>query len=106
MFWRKFRNGTVEDGRSTGLRSDTTVRLCGPKTAGLYPQPLRRIGYWEEELGRKFVFLTNNFDLPALTIAQLYHRRWDVELFFKWIQQNLRLKVFYGYSPNAVKTQV
>jgi len=92
--------------RSTGLRSDTTVRLCGPKTAGLYPQPLRRVGYGDEELGRKFVFLTNNFDLPALTIAQLYHRRRDVELFFKWIKQHLRIKAFYGYSANAVKTQV
>jgi len=92
--------------RSTGLRSDTTVRLCGPKTAGLYPQALRRVGYWDEELGRRFVFLTKNFDLPALTIAQLYHRRWDVELFFKWIKQHLRIKAFYGYSPNAVKTQV
>jgi len=64
-----------EVNRSTGLRSDTTLRLCGPKTAGLDPQPLRRIGYWDEELGRKPVFLTNNFDLPALTNAQLYHRR-------------------------------
>jgi hypothetical protein len=92
--------------KSTGLRSDTTIRLCGPKTAGLYPQPLRRVGYWAEDLNRKFVFLTNNFDLPALTIAHLYHRRWTVELFFKWIKQNLRIKVFFGHSPNAVKTQI
>jgi hypothetical protein len=92
--------------RSTGLRSDTTIRFCGLKTGEMYPQPLRRIGYWDQELNRKFVFLTNNFDLPALTIAQLYHRRWDVELFFKWIKQHLRIKAFYGYSPNAVKTQV
>jgi hypothetical protein len=92
--------------KSTGLRSDTIVRLCGPKTAGLYPQPLRRIGYWAQELDRKFVFLTNHFDLPAMVIGQLYERRWDVELFFKWIKQHLRIKAFYGYSPNAVKTQV
>lgn len=92
--------------KSTGLRSDTTIRLCGPKTAGLYPQPLRRIGYWAEDLGKRMVFLTNNFELPALTVAELYRRRWDVELFFKWIKQNLRIKAFYGYSPNAVKTQV
>jgi hypothetical protein len=92
--------------KSIGLRSDTTIRLCGPKTAGLYPQPLRRIGYWAEELDKRMVFLTNNFELPALTVAQLYRRRWDVELFFKWIKQHLRIKAFYGYSANAVKTQV
>jgi hypothetical protein len=92
--------------KSTGLRSDTTIRLCGPKTAGLYPQPLRRIGYFAQDLQKRMVFLTNNFDLPALTIAELYRKRWDVELFFKWIKQYLRLKAFYGYSPNAVKTQV
>jgi hypothetical protein len=99
QYWR-------EVDKSTGLRSDTTIRLCGPKTAGLYPQPLRRIGYWAEDLGKRMVFLTNNFELPALTIAELYRRRWDVELFFKWIKQNLRIKAFYGHSPNAVKTQV
>jgi hypothetical protein len=92
--------------KSTGLRSDTSIRLCGPKTAGLYPQPLRRIEYWAEDLGKRMVFLTNNFELPALTVAELYRRRWDVELFFKWIKQNLRIKAFYGNSPNAVKTQV
>jgi len=92
--------------KSTGLRSDTTIRLCGPKTAGLYSQPLRRIGYWAEDLGKRMVFLTNNFELPALVVAELYRRRWDVELFFKWIKQHLRIKAFYGYSPNAVKTQV
>jgi len=92
--------------KSTGLRSDTTIRLCGPRTAGLYPQPLRRIGYWAPDLGKRMVFLTNNFELPALTVAELFHRRWDVELFFKWIKQHLRIKAFYGYSPNAVKTQV
>lgn len=92
--------------KSTGLRSDTTIRLCGPRTAGLYPQPLRRIGYFAEDLQKRMVFLTNNFDLPALTVAELYRKRWDVELFFKWIKQYLRLKAFYGYSSNAVKTQV
>lgn len=92
--------------KSTGLRSDSTIRLCGPKTAGLYPQPLRRIGYFAQDLQKRMVFLTNNFDLPALTIAELYRKRWDVELFFKWIKQYLRLKAFYGYSSNAVKTQV
>jgi IS4 transposase len=67
--------------KSTGLRSDTTIRLCGPKTAGLYPQPLRRIGYWAEDLDKRMVFLTNNFQLPALVVADLYRRRWDVEAY-------------------------
>ena len=92
--------------RSTGLRSDTTIRLCGPKTSGLYPQPLRRIGFWAEELQKRLVFLTNNFDLPPLVITQLYRRRWRVELFFKWIKQHLRIKAFYGCSLNAVRIQV
>jgi IS4 transposase len=92
--------------KSVGLRSDTTIRLCGPKTADLYPMPLRRIGFWAEDLNKRMVFLTNNFQLPALAVTQLYRRRWDVELFFKWIKQHLRIKAFYGYSPNAVKTQV
>jgi hypothetical protein len=92
--------------RSLGLRSDTTIRLCGPRTARLYPQPLRRISFWAEDLKKRLVFLTNNFELPALVIAQLYRRRWRVELFFKWIKQHLRIKAFYGRSVNAVTTQV
>lgn len=92
--------------KSTGLRSDQTIVLQGPKTAHLYPTPLRRIAFYDEEHQRRLVFLTNNFDLPALTIAQLYRCRWRVELFFKWIKQNLRIKAFYGNSVNAVKTQV
>ncbi len=92
--------------KSTGLRSDQTIVLQGPKTAHLYPTPLRRIAFYDEEHTRRLVFLTNNFDLPALTIAQLYRCRWRVELFFKWIKQNLRIKAFYGQSVNAVKTQV
>jgi hypothetical protein len=92
--------------KATGLRSDQTVVLCGPKTATLYPLPLRRITYVDSETGRRFVFLTNNFTLPPLQIAQLYKCRWQVELFFKWIKQHLRIKAFYGTSVNAVKTQV
>ena len=80
--------------------------LCGPKTATLYPVPLRRITYVDPETQQRFVFLTNNFTLPALQIAQLYKCRWQVELFFKWIKQHLRIKAFYGTSVNAVKTQV
>jgi len=92
--------------RTTGLRSDQTIRLRGPKSAHRYPAPLRRITYRDAETGTRFVFLTNHFTLAALTIADLYHRRWRVELFFKWIKQHLRLKGFYGLSVNAVKTQV
>ncbi len=92
--------------RSAGLRSDNTIVLCGPKSSTLYPQPLRRISYYAEEQERRLVFLTNNFTLPALTVAHLYRCRWQVELFFKWIKQYLRIKVFLGTSPNAVKTQV
>jgi len=92
--------------KSTGLRSDQTIVLQGPKTSRLYPAPLRRVAFYDVEHERRLVFLTNNFDLPALTIAQLYRCRWQVELFFKWIKQNLRIKAFYGHSVNAVKTQV
>jgi len=92
--------------KSTGLRSDQTILLCGPKTATLYPVPLRRITYVDADTAKRFVFLTNNFTLPPLQIAQLYKCRWQVELFFKWIKQHLRIKAFYGTSVNAVKTQV
>jgi len=92
--------------KSTGLRSDQTIALRGVKTSKLYPDTLRRIAYYDAEHDRRLLFLTNNFELPALTIAQLYRCRWQVELFFKWIKQNLRIKTFYGNSVNAVKTQV
>jgi hypothetical protein len=92
--------------RSTGLRCDQTIVLAGPKSSRLYPEPLRRIAYCDAETGRRFVFLTNNFALPALTITQLYACRWQIELFFKWIKQHLRIKAFYGTTDNAVKTQV
>jgi hypothetical protein len=92
--------------RTTGLRCDETIRLCGPKTSQEYTQPLRRVSYVDPKTGKRLVFLTNNFTLPALTIALLYKYRWRVELFFKWIKQHLRLKAFFGTSENAVKTQV
>ncbi len=92
--------------KSTGLRSDQKIILKGPKTSQEYPVPLRRITYVDAESGRRFTFLTNNLQLPALTIAKLYKCRWQVELFFKWIKQHLRIKAFYGTSQNAVKTQV
>jgi transposase len=92
--------------KATGLQCDQTIALTGPKTATLYPLPLRRIRYTDPDTGKRLVFLTNDFTLPALTIAQLYKARWQVELFFKWIKQHLRIKAFYGTSANAVKIQV
>jgi hypothetical protein len=91
---------------STGVRSDQVVWFRLRKSIEHYPDRLRRISYRDPESGKAFVFLTNNFDLPALTIAQLYKCRWRVELFFKWVKQNLRIKHFFGTSDNAVKTQV
>ncbi len=90
----------------TGLRSDQIILLRGPKTSQLYPDPLRRISFFDIAEHRRLIFLTNNFILPALTIALLFKRRWKIELFFKWIKQNLRIKAFYGTSENAVKTQI
>ena len=91
---------------ATGLRSDQTVWLRNPKSAQHYPDNLRRIRYFDKDTGKHLVFLTNNFHLPALVIAALYKSRWQVELFFKWIKQHLRIKHFYGNSDNAVKTQI
>jgi hypothetical protein len=92
--------------RTTGLRSDHIVWLTTPKSVAHYPDRLRRVSYRDPEDGKVLVFLTNNFELPALVIAMLYKLRWRVELFFKWIKQNLRIKHFFGTSDNAVKTQV
>ena len=91
---------------SVGVRSDQVVWLSLPRSIERYPDRLRRVSYKDPESGKGLVFLTNNFDLPALTIAQLYKCRWQVELFFKWIKQNLRIKHFFGTSDNAVKTQI
>ena len=92
--------------KSTGLRSDQTIVLRGPGTSQDYPGTLRRISYFDLETAKRFVFLTNQFVLPALTIPQLYKCRWQVELFFKWIKQHLQIKAFFGTSENAVKTQI
>ena len=100
------RRRSHEVDKSTGLRSDQTIVLAGPKSSRLYPNPLRRIVYFDAESKKRFVFLTNNFLLPAITIAELYRCRWQIEIFFKWIKQRLRIQRFYGNSPNAVKTQV
>ena len=92
--------------KTKGLRCDQTVRLTGFYTSKDYPEKLRRIKYFDYESGRTFVFLTNNFLLPAMTITELYRSRWQIELFFKWIKQHLRIKTFYGTTENAVKTQI
>jgi hypothetical protein len=92
--------------RLTGLRADQTIMLSGPKTSQQYPVALRRVSYFDAETEKRFVFLTNNFELPPISIAHLYKCRWQVELFFKWLKQHLHIKAFYGTSENAVKTQV
>lgn len=92
--------------KTTGLRFDQTVVTTGPKTQLDYPAPLRRIGYRDPATGKALIFLTNNFNIPALTITQLYRGRWQIELFFKWLKQHLRIKAFYGTSPNAVRIQI
>ena len=92
--------------RTTDLISDQTIALAKPKAHLDYPEHLRRVRFYDRENGRRLTFLTNNFVLPALTIAMLYKLRWQVELFFRWIKQNLRIKSFYGTSVNAVKTQI
>jgi len=92
--------------RPSGIRSDHIVRLRSQTSAKHYPDRLRRVAFRDAENGKVLVFLTNNFDLPAETIARLYKLRWRVELFFKWIKQNLRIKHFFGTSDTAVRTQV
>ena len=92
--------------KTTGVRSDHTVILTAINSAKAYPDALRRVSYLDVETRKRFKFLTNNFSLPALTIAKIYKCRWQVELFFKWIKQHLRIKAFYGTSENAVKTQI
>ena len=92
--------------KSTGVRSDQTVILRAIESAQAYPDSLRRVSYFDAATNKRLKFLTNNFTLPALTIARIYKSRWQIELFFKWIKQHLRIKKFYGTSENAVKTQI
>ena len=92
--------------KTTGVRSDHTVILTAINSVKAYPDQLRRVSYLDVKTRKRFKFLTNNFILPALTIAQIYKSRWQVELFFKWIKQHLRIKAFYGTNENAVKTQI
>jgi hypothetical protein len=92
--------------KTSGVRSDHTVILTAIESAKVYPDPLRRVSYYDTETDKRLKFLTNNFALPAITISQIYRSRWQVELFFKWIKQHLRIKAFFGTSENAVKTQI
>jgi hypothetical protein len=92
--------------KGTGVCSDQTVILSSFESASVYPDVLRKVSYCDAKTGKRLKFLTNNFTLSALTIAQIYKQRWQVELFFKWIKQHLRIKAFYGTSENAVKTQI
>ena len=91
--------------KSTGLRFDHTVVLSGFHAQRAYPEPPRRIGYPDPQTGKALVFLSNNFAVPALAIARIYQGRWQIGLFFKWIQQHPRINAFYGTSQNAVRTQ-
>lgn len=100
---RRYSHAVLQE---TGVLSDQSVVAASATSAKRYPGPLRRVRYHDVEQDRRLVFLTNNFELPALTIALLYKSRWKVELFFKWIKQHLRIKVFFGTSENAVKTQI
>jgi len=104
LSYRRMYSNAVET--QTGLRSDQLIRLTGPKSSQFYPEKLRRVRYYDDEIKRYFVFLTNNTDISAATVANLYQERWKIELFFKWVKQHLRIKAFYGTSANAVKTQV
>ena len=92
--------------KGTGIRADQTVALVTYKSKNGYPEKLRRVSYVDKECGKRLVFLTNNFMIPALTVAEIYKQRWQVELFFKWVKQHLRIKSFYGTSVNAVKSQI
>ena len=103
QFHRIYSHPTEQD---TGVKCDQTIRLAGFYPSKGYPDKLRRIKYFDSTTGKTFAFLTNNFTLPAQTIADLYRCRWQVELFFKWIKQHLRIKSFFGTSENAVKSQV
>jgi len=100
------RHRSADADKTTGVLSDQVIVLTGKDADQKYPAPLRRIKYYDQETEKRLSFLSNNFFLPALTIAHLYKARWRVELFFKWIKQHLRIKAFYGTSPNAVKTQI
>jgi len=104
MKFRRIYSNTID--KTTGIICDQIILLTNRKTNEKYPDKLRRVKYFNSEINKKFIFITNNFLLPSTTIANLYKQRWQIELFFKWIKQHLRIKSFYGTSFNAVKTQI
>ncbi len=103
---RMYSNSLTKDDKEKGLRCDQVVKLTGYYPSRKYPEKLRRIKYYDKETDKRLVFLTNDFSIAPLTIAELYKHRWQIELFFKWIKQHLKIKSFWGYSENAVKTQI
>jgi len=105
-FKRMYSNSLTKDDKEKGLRCDQVVKLTGYYPSRKYPEKLRRIKYYDKETDKRLVFLTNDFNIAPLTIAELYKHRWQIELFFKWIKQHLKIKSFWGYSENAVKTQI
>jgi Domain of unknown function (DUF4372)/Transposase DDE domain len=102
--WRRISSRPADN--SIGIEADQIIRLTAPKSRARYPERLRRVNYRDPDTGKRLVFLTNNLALPARTIADLYKCRWQIELFFKWIKQNLSIKSFFGISENAVRTQI
>ena len=104
ILWK--RRYSHQPDKTAGIISDQTIVLAGKDTPEYYPEPLRRIHYYSQERQKHLIFVTNNFSLPAIVVANLYKMRWKVELFFKWIKQNLCIKTFFGYNPNAVKVQI
>ena len=90
----------------TGIRADFTIRLPTPKSRKLYPEPVRLVIYYDMETGNEVPFISNNFEISAIEVANLYRHRWDIEVFFKWIKQNIVVKTLWGYSENAVKTHL
>jgi hypothetical protein len=106
VYRRQYSHSVTAEEKSHGIRCDQTIILTGVHSKNDYPQQLRRIKYYDIKSNKTFNFLTNNFTVPALTIADLYRYRWQVELFFKWIKQHLRIKSFFGITENAVKSQI
>ena len=104
VLFRRLRSAPVDKG--AGVRADQSVMLKTTRSREFYPEALRRVVFYDTAKARRLVFLTNHFDIPAPTVAEIYRQRWQVELFFKWIKQHLRIKAFFGTSPNAVKTQI
>jgi len=106
VYRRRYSHAVTAEEKSYGIRCDQTIILTGVYSKNDYPQALRRIKYYDSKSNKTFNFLTNNFTIPAQTVTELYRYRWQVELFFKWIKQHLRIKSFFGTSENAVKSQI